>query len=129
MTAVWQEDIFGYMQMPRYPGGNLAQWMAIRPVEGGRDPHEVLRLVEDLLRALAFLHSKGKVHCDVKPENIFLTDGGRIVVGDFDGVKEVEDEGEPPRQQQRMETLPPITVRYVAPEMLSGRRLITACDI
>uniref|UniRef100_A0A0G4HPD8 Protein kinase domain-containing protein n=1 Tax=Chromera velia CCMP2878 TaxID=1169474 RepID=A0A0G4HPD8_9ALVE len=71
VTAVWQEGIFGFVQMPRYPGGDLAAWMDARPAEGGRDPSESLRLAEDLLSALSFLHQRGKVHCDVKPKTSF----------------------------------------------------------
>uniref|UniRef100_A0A0G4G9U7 Protein kinase domain-containing protein n=1 Tax=Chromera velia CCMP2878 TaxID=1169474 RepID=A0A0G4G9U7_9ALVE len=132
VTAVWQEGVYGYVQMPRYPGGDLAKWMAERPAGGGRDSRESLRLAEDILRALAFLHKRGKVHCDVKPQNVFLTEGGHGVLGDFDGVKEADPEpvGEqPPRQRHRVTTVVHVTAHYLAPEVLGGGRLTAACDI
>uniref|UniRef100_A0A0G4HYZ1 Protein kinase domain-containing protein n=1 Tax=Chromera velia CCMP2878 TaxID=1169474 RepID=A0A0G4HYZ1_9ALVE len=137
--AVWQEGTQGFVQMPQYLGGDLGSWMAERPREGGRDPEVSLRIAEDLLSALSFLHQKGKVHCDVKPQNIFLTERSRAVLGDFDGVKDSDppmqaehDAGqEPPRQRQRTNqtTVVHITGRYVAPEILQDSPLTPASDI
>uniref|UniRef100_A0A0K6SB32 non-specific serine/threonine protein kinase n=1 Tax=Chromera velia CCMP2878 TaxID=1169474 RepID=A0A0K6SB32_9ALVE len=120
VVAAWQEGVYGFIQMPRYPGGNLREWMAARPAEGGRGAGESLRLAEDLLLVLSFLHEKGKVHCDVKPENILLTEGGRAVLGDFDGVKE---------KDYRHSTVLYVTCQFLAPEVRAGGRVSTAADI
>jgi serine/threonine protein kinase len=44
---------------------------------------ECLSIVVDVAQGLAFLHSKGIVHHDLKPENIFLDRNNRAKVGDF----------------------------------------------
>ena len=44
---------------------------------------EALRIAEDLLRGLAYAHSKGIIHRDIKPANILLTADGRAKIADF----------------------------------------------
>uniref|UniRef100_A0A0G4GW86 non-specific serine/threonine protein kinase n=1 Tax=Chromera velia CCMP2878 TaxID=1169474 RepID=A0A0G4GW86_9ALVE len=123
VVAVWQEGEYGFVQMPFYPGGDLAGWMKERPV-AGRDAATSLRLAEDLLSALAFLHQKKKVHCDVKPQNVFLTEGGRGVLGDFDGVKAVRESKKP-----RATTILHVTAHYLAPEIRAGEAASHASDV
>mmetsp|Transcript_46753 Transcript_46753/g.92313 ORF Transcript_46753/g.92313 Transcript_46753/m.92313 type:complete len:408 (-) Transcript_46753:124-1347(-) len=90
------------------------------PAEGGRDSRESLQLAEDVLSALAFLHEKGKVHCDVKPENIFVTERGRAVLGDFDGVKE---------RNHQQSTILHVTTQYLAPEIRGRVHMTSAADV
>jgi eukaryotic-like serine/threonine-protein kinase len=46
-------------------------------------PAETLDVIEPVLDALAAAHAAGIVHRDVKPENVLLTDDGRVKVADF----------------------------------------------
>jgi eukaryotic-like serine/threonine-protein kinase len=46
-------------------------------------PGEALDVVEPVLDSLAAAHAAGIVHRDVKPENVVLTDDGRVKVADF----------------------------------------------
>src|SRR6059058_852470 len=46
-------------------------------------PGEALDVLEPVLDALAAAHAAGIVHRDVKPENVLLTDDGRVKVADF----------------------------------------------
>ncbi|MDQ3281727.1 MAG: serine/threonine protein kinase, partial [Acidobacteriota bacterium] len=44
---------------------------------------EALSLAADLLRGLAYAHSKGIIHRDIKPANILLTSEGQAKIADF----------------------------------------------
>ncbi|MCW5834294.1 MAG: protein kinase [Labilithrix sp.] len=62
--------------------GELLEQRRIR--KGGKLPlAEVYDVAEQLLDVLAAAHAKGIVHRDVKPDNIFLTQQGRLKVLDF----------------------------------------------
>jgi serine/threonine protein kinase/tetratricopeptide (TPR) repeat protein len=50
---------------------------------GGGDLGRVLTLVRRLCPALAFLHGEGIVHCDLKPQNVFVRPGDLPVLMDF----------------------------------------------
>lgn len=51
---------------------------------------EVVELLEDVLKVLAFIHSEGLIHRDIKPDNLLRRDrDGKIVLIDFGAVKEV----------------------------------------
>lgn len=78
---------------PGYENDTIA-WMATEYVDGEslrdrlrkRKPlplDEALRIGEDILRGLAFAHTKGIVHRDVKPANILLTSAGDAKIADF----------------------------------------------
>ncbi len=46
-------------------------------------PYEVLWIADRVLDVLAAVHTRGVIHRDVKPGNIFLTTSGRVKVLDF----------------------------------------------
>ncbi|HQP33641.1 MAG TPA: serine/threonine-protein kinase [Polyangiaceae bacterium] len=55
-----------------------------RERKGGRlDLDDVLCIVERVLGVLKRAHEHGVVHCDLKPENLYVTDSGIIKVLDF----------------------------------------------
>jgi len=53
-----------------FPEGTLKNWMERNP---GRAPQVIIDLcMENLLGALGHLHAQKRIHCDIKPENIFV---------------------------------------------------------
>lgn len=58
--------------------------------QGGLDEWKIAALYENLCCALAYLHSKGIVHRDVKLENVLIDAEGRVVLSDF-GVSRILD--------------------------------------
>ena len=40
-------------------------------------------------RALATMHAAGVIHCDVKPDNIFVDSSGECVLGDYDAARDM----------------------------------------
>ncbi len=69
-------------------------------------------LGEQLLEALAYAHERRIVHCDVKPENLILFDGGRLRLTDF-GIAKVS------LRTLRAEGTG--TLGFVSPEQAMGR--------
>lgn len=77
-------------------------------------PREIARLGLQAARALAYAHSCGVLHCDVKPANLLLDTHGEIHIGDFGLAFVLKDAvGKPGKHGMRSGTL-----RYMAPERL-----------
>jgi len=67
--------------MQLVPGRTLKQVVA---EEGAFSAEKAERVIRDVAQALAYAHSHGVVHRDVKPENIFIDDSnGRAMLSDF----------------------------------------------
>jgi serine/threonine-protein kinase len=69
-----------YLAMEHLRGRTLRDVLAER---GVLTPREALTVIDPVLDALAAAHRHGIVHRDVKPENVILTDDGRVKVADF----------------------------------------------
>lgn len=51
---------------------------------GGRLPWEQLRpIMEQVVRGLSVVHSRGVIHCDISPDNIFILRNGTVKIIDF----------------------------------------------
>jgi serine/threonine protein kinase len=75
------EDGHAYLVMELLEG-ELLETRRIR--KGGRLPlPDVYEVGEQLLDVLAAAHEKGIVHRDIKPDNLFITQEGRLKVLDF----------------------------------------------
>lgn len=68
-----------YYTMPFVEGESLRARLAR---EGRLPAHEVVSVLRDVARALAYAHDHGVVHRDIKPDNVLLS-GGTAVVTDF----------------------------------------------
>ncbi|UCE59993.1 MAG: protein kinase [Phycisphaerales bacterium] len=67
------------------------------------DLRGVLRALRPVVDGVAKLHSKNLIHRDIKPDNLFLSDDRRIVLGDFGLVYDLAGQGE--RQTQTYENV------------------------
>ncbi|WP_322028735.1 serine/threonine protein kinase [Paraburkholderia sp. J76] len=86
-------------------------------------PFESARpVIAGMGQALAYAHERGFVHCDFKPANVFLTDGGDVKVIDF-GIARVfqRPEEDPDVTVFDPATLGGITPAYASPEMFEHR--------
>ena len=101
------------------------------------DHDDLLRLISVLLKvldAVAFAHSRGVVHCDIKPENVMVGDYGQVYLMDWGIAKLTTDHqsGAPFTRPARVrDTLPPTTEvanmvngtpSYMSPEQARGRQ-------
>lgn len=86
-------------------------------------PFEKARpIIAGMGQALAYAHERGFVHCDFKPANVFITDGGEVKVIDF-GIARVfqRPEEDPDVTVFDPATLGGITPAYASPEMFEHR--------
>ena len=78
---------FLYYVMPYIEGQTLRDRI---DREGELPVNEAVRVIREVTDALAFAHSKGVVHRDIKPDNVMLT-GGHAIVADFGVAKAVSE--------------------------------------
>lgn len=91
-----------------------------RPVRPER-LSDALWIVRALCAPLAHLHQVGLVHADVKPENVFVCNDGRVVLLDLGAARAIEDAASLPSSWEGTTFG---TWSYMAPELRVGG----ACD-
>ncbi|MFC5830726.1 Stk1 family PASTA domain-containing Ser/Thr kinase [Nonomuraea insulae] len=98
-----------YLSMEYVPGRTLRDILR----ERGRLPaREALELMIPVLAALGAAHQAGLVHRDVKPENVLMTDDGRVKVVDFGLARAIE------ATNQTRTGVMIGTIGYMAPEQV-----------
>lgn len=112
MHDVVVEDDKPWIVMELVRGQSLAD----RLQEGTLDPREAARIGLDVLNALNAAHEAGVLHRDVKPDNVLLGRGDRVVLSDF-GIAQVEG------QQGLTETGAFVgSPEFISPERVLGQR-------
>ncbi|WP_188192839.1 Stk1 family PASTA domain-containing Ser/Thr kinase [Nonomuraea sp. SYSU D8015] len=98
-----------YLSMEYVPGRTLRDILR----ERGRLPaREALEILIPVLAALGAAHQAGMVHRDVKPENVLMTDDGRVKVVDFGLARAIE------ATNQTRTGVMIGTIGYMAPEQV-----------
>jgi serine/threonine protein kinase len=106
--AVVEED-YSYIVMEYVEGGTLEKFCQPDKL---LDPREVAEIVFKCVRALAFAHTLGLTHRDIKPGNILHNGGTDIKIADFGAaINRVSD------QTMIMNVGSPA---YMAPELVTG---------
>jgi serine/threonine-protein kinase len=94
--------------------GNLAK--ALTDLGAPFDPHDAARIMEEIVRAVRYMHANGVIHCDLKPENILMDRAGRPVVADFGLTMLLGDGLHTAAERGICGTFP-----YLAPEQIDSR--------
>ncbi len=113
---------FAVMELLR--GETLRSALARGPLPWPR----AAELAAGLAEALAAAHERGIVHRDVKPENLFLTEDGRIKVLDF-GLASTDGTGPADGEARTTAGLLLGTVGYMSPEQARGEAAGPASDV
>ncbi len=120
--VVGEEQGTPYAVMPYLAGGSLKrrQWMRKgRPVP--MEPVSLRSWLTAIAGAIDFVHGRGFVHRDVKPDNILFDGEGNAFLGDF-GVVKVVMQAEDEQHAKELTTtgLALGTPAYMAPELIEG---------
>ncbi|MEO7035960.1 MAG: serine/threonine-protein kinase [Polyangiaceae bacterium] len=120
-----------YYTMRIVPGRTLAQ--AVADCQGLDERLALVNHFSGLCQAIAFAHSKGVVHRDIKPDNVMIGEFGETVVLDWGMAKLSADDTEPLSKQTSglklevtdlgltLEGSVCGTPLYMSPEQASGR--------
>jgi len=111
-----------FLAMEYIPGRTLRD--VIRS-EAPMSPARALALLDPVLSALAAAHNAGIVHRDVKPENVLLSEDGRVKVADFGLARAVSAE----TQHTAAGGVLIGTVSYLAPELVAHGRADARTDV
>jgi serine/threonine protein kinase len=109
--ALGEADGSAYMIMERLSGTTLAEFLSRRH-PAALSIVECLDLVDGICDALSPVHAAGLAHADLKPANIMMVPGGRIVLLDF-GIARIE-------QLRASGTRISGSPHYMAPEAIRG---------
>jgi tRNA A-37 threonylcarbamoyl transferase component Bud32 len=114
-----EEKGLSFIVMEFVPGKELKAFFAARhPFSMS----QIVRLMGELLDALGYSHSRGVVHRDVKPDNIFVTDDGSVKLGDF-GIARIDS-----TSKTHAGTVLG-TPNYMAPEQIRGETADARSDL
>ena len=119
-----------YIAMQYIDGKNVRQLVAGRPLE----IRGALSIIIQVCDALAYTHSRGIIHRDIKAGNIIVTNRGQAKILDFGLAKLMEDE--PAQHIEGVDRtditemgVPYGTATYAAPEQAKGEKTDHRADI
>jgi serine/threonine-protein kinase len=96
--------------------------------QGAFEIDELLPVLSQVAAALDAIHAAGVVHCDLKPENLLITDDGRVVLLDFGIARHA-----PGVRGHVRELAPDVTSSgtpcYMAPEQINGEAVDARTDL
>ncbi|WP_437618346.1 protein kinase domain-containing protein [Sorangium sp. So ce1151] len=107
------DDGSPYAVLERIAAPTLAARLSSRPAPR---VEEAARLGLATLAALEAVHARGYVHCDLKPENLFVDGAGQATIIDFGIARVVGRRGDAPDDELGIGT-----AEYIAPEQSAGR--------
>lgn len=114
----FDEDKHPFYTMTLLEGGQDVKSYATNISRGRR-----IRLLGQMLQALHYLHRRGVLHRDLKPDNVFVTHDEQIKVMDF-GLAQLD-------KVQSAESADSMvgTINYMAPEQFLGESASVASDL
>ena len=127
--------LFFVMDLVTYKDGEPHTFSDIAP--GGATEDQIFAWFEELCASLAYVHSNGIVHRDIKLSNLLISRDKHVVLSDF-GISKVNDAAlQRSVAVSKTNVLPTGqegalamgTAGYVAPEVIAGREATRASDV
>uniref|UniRef100_A0A3Q2WE61 Eukaryotic translation initiation factor 2-alpha kinase 2 n=1 Tax=Haplochromis burtoni TaxID=8153 RepID=A0A3Q2WE61_HAPBU len=118
------ETKFLYIQMELCAKNTLRDWIDEKNKESEQDSkrrEESLRIVQEIVCGVEYIHSKNHIHRDLKPANIMFGVEGEVKIGDFGLVTSDDDDEE--------RTVCKGTPSYMAPEQKTERKYDRKVDM
>jgi len=134
-----QTDISYFLFFEFPERGSLRDIMRNEKIYGFAE-FECIKIGLNVLGGLEFLHSKGIVHSDVKPDNVMVMSDWTVKLGGFDKMKKLKN----PEREERFlignsanhttseiihKRTPGDSANYMAPEMIQDRAYGSKADI
>jgi tRNA A-37 threonylcarbamoyl transferase component Bud32 len=115
---VGEVDNLPYIVMEHLAGGSLKDRIErMGPLKAG----EAVRIAIEVANGLAFAHSKGIIHADLKPSNILFDANDHAKIADFGIARTPKEDGATPELYA--------TAMYVAPERIEGKQASIQSDV
>ena len=109
-----------FFTMELIEGTDFLSYLAtVRRSSGDTAPNQLRLVFQQLTAGIEAIHAAGKLHLDLKPQNVLVTRDGRVVILDFGLVRELY-------LRQRDELVG--TPAYMAPEQASAGTVTAASD-
>ncbi len=116
---VFEENCTAYYVMKYIDGESLKEFSSRRRADGNPlSEYEVRCLMNDVLDALEYVHSRGLIHLDLKPGNIMVDSRGHCHLIDFGTSRHLIDENGN-SVLPSTSTVLPFTVGYAPPEQIN----------
>jgi serine/threonine-protein kinase len=119
---VGESDGIYYYSMEFLAGGSVQD-----QIRGGRKlPVErAIKIVLGAAKALEYAEKQGVIHCDIKPDNLMLTEDGEVRLADLGIARTVASRGAKVKQEGGVLGSP----HYMAPEQAAGEAIDHRVDV
>lgn len=115
---VGEVDNLPYIVMEHLAGGSLkGRIERLGPLKAG----DAARIAIEIANGLAFAHSKGIIHADLKPSNILFDADDHAKIADFGIARTPQEDAATPQLFA--------TAMYVAPERVEGKQATVQTDV
>ncbi|AFZ14509.1 serine/threonine protein kinase [Crinalium epipsammum PCC 9333] len=116
--TLFEERDTAYLVMELITGNTLRDELDSQP-EKRLSPARIEAVMNQLVDALATIHTAGIYHLDIKPDNVLLMPDGKVVLVDFGAAK----------QSFNTQSTRQFTGSYGAPEVIAGGDIGVGSDI